>query len=128
MPWTISTAMIASHLTNEIPRVAMLSYATHSSSAHPMLAKVRTATELARTRARESSLPMEIEGEIQVDAALDGAIARNDLRERVKRARIRALTPRKPYMPWRLPKIEPVGAPGPRGGWGGGGGGGFGRR
>jgi hypothetical protein len=64
----------------------------------------------------------------QLDAALDGAIARNDLRERVKRARLRALTPRKPYMPWRLPKIEPVGAPGPRGGWGGGGGGGFGRR
>jgi phosphate acetyltransferase len=72
----ISTAMIASHLTNEIPRVAMLSYATHSNSTHPMLVKVRTATELARTRARESSLPMEIEGEIQVDAALDGAVAR----------------------------------------------------
>lgn len=66
----------------------------------------------------------------QLDAALDGAIARNDLRERVKRARARALTPRKPFMPWRLPKIEPIGAPGPRGGWGGGGGGGggFGRR
>jgi phosphate acetyltransferase len=72
----LSTAMIASHLTNEIPRVAMLSYATHSNSTHPMLAKVRTATELARARARESSLPMEIEGEIQVDAALDGAVAR----------------------------------------------------
>jgi phosphate acetyltransferase len=72
----LSTAMIASHLTNEIPRVAMLSYATHSKSAHPMLVKVRTATELARARAREASLPMEIEGEIQVDAALDGAVAR----------------------------------------------------
>ncbi|MEN9662406.1 MAG: hypothetical protein RL324_1355 [Verrucomicrobiota bacterium] len=72
----LSTAMIASHLTNEIPRVAMLSYATHSNSVHPMLAKVRTATELARARAREASLPMEIEGEIQVDAALDGAVAR----------------------------------------------------
>jgi phosphate acetyltransferase len=72
----ISTAMIASHLTHEIPRVAMLSYATHSSSTQPMLVKVRTATELARARAREASLPMEIEGEIQVDAALDGAVAR----------------------------------------------------
>lgn len=63
----------------------------------------------------------------ELDAALDGAIARNHLRERIKRARIRTLTPKKPFMPWRLPKIEPVGAPGPRGGWGGGGGG-FGRR
>lgn len=59
-----------------------------------------------------------------LEAALDGAIARNHLRERVKRARLRTLTPRRPFMPWRLPKIEPVGAPGPRGGWGGGMGGG----
>ena len=78
-----------------------------------------------RLPAGESSLDV---SRAQLDAALDGAIAHNDLRERVKRARLRALTPRKPYMPWRLPKIEPVGAPGPRGGWGGGGGGGFGRR
>jgi hypothetical protein len=60
----------------------------------------------------------------EIHAALDGAIARNHLRERVKRCRQRLFTPRKPYMPWRLPKIEPIGAPGPRGGWGGGGGGG----
>ncbi len=57
----------------------------------------------------------------EINAALDGAIARYRLRERIKRARQRMLTPRRPYMPWRLPKIEPIGAPGPRGGgWGGG--------
>lgn len=61
----------------------------------------------------------------EIHAALDGAVARYRLRERIKRMRRRLLLPRKPYMPWRLPKIEPVGAPGPRGGgWGGGGGGG----
>ncbi len=71
----ISTAMIAHHLTDETPRVAMLSYASRSDSQHPLLVKVRTATELARAKARAANLPMEIEGEIQVDAALDGAVA-----------------------------------------------------
>jgi phosphate acetyltransferase len=71
----ISTAMIARHLTDETPRVAMLSYASRSESQHPSLVKVRTATELARAKARAAQLPMEIEGEIQVDAALDAAVA-----------------------------------------------------
>jgi phosphate acetyltransferase len=71
----ISTAMIAHHLTNETPRVAMLSYSTHGTSDRPLLVKVRTATELARAKARATNLPMEIEGEIQVDAALDRAVA-----------------------------------------------------
>lgn len=71
----VSTAMIAQHLTNEIPRVAMLSYASRSSSAHPLLVKVRTATELARAKAARAGLTMEIDGEIQVDAALDAVVA-----------------------------------------------------
>jgi len=71
----ISTAMIARHLTNEVPRVAMLSYATHSESDQPSLQKVREATRLARQRAQEAQLPLEIDGEIQVDAALDPVTA-----------------------------------------------------
>lgn len=67
----VSTAMIAQHLTNEVPRVAMLSYATRSTSDHPSLVKVRTATQLARAKAAAAGLTMEIDGEIQVDAALD---------------------------------------------------------
>jgi phosphate acetyltransferase len=67
----ISTAMIARHLTNETPRVAMLSYATHSPSNQPTLVKVRQATALARAKAAAAKLEMEIDGEIQVDAALD---------------------------------------------------------
>jgi phosphotransacetylase len=53
----------------------MLSYASRSDSQHPLLVKVRAATELARAKARAARLPMEIEGEIQVDAALDAAVA-----------------------------------------------------
>lgn len=71
----ISTAMIAGHLTNETPRVAMLSYATRSSSDQPSLLKVRTATRLAREKAAAAGLVMEIDGEIQVDAALDSVAA-----------------------------------------------------
>jgi len=71
----VSTAMIASHLTNETPRVAMLSYASKSASSHPLLQKVRTATTLARERAAQASLKMEIDGELQVDAALEPAVA-----------------------------------------------------
>ncbi len=71
----LSTAMIARHLTNDIPRVAMLSYSTKSNSQHPSIVKMRRATELAREKALAASLPMEIEGELQVDAALDSTFA-----------------------------------------------------
>ncbi len=71
----VSTAMIARHLTNEVPRVAMLSYASRSTSAQPALVKVRTATALARAKAAAAGLEMDIEGEIQVDAALDAVVA-----------------------------------------------------
>ena len=72
----LSTATIAQHLTNEVPRVAMLSYATKSPSAHPALLKVRRATKLARAKAAALRLDIEIDGEIQVDAALDAVVAR----------------------------------------------------
>ena len=71
----LSTAMIARHLTNDVPRVAMLSYSSKSNSQHPAIVKMRRATELARAKAQAAALPMEIEGELQVDAALDTAIA-----------------------------------------------------
>ncbi len=71
----ISTATIARHLTNETPRVAMLSYASKSLSNQPSLVKVRQATELARAKARAAGLEIEIDGELQVDAALDATVA-----------------------------------------------------
>lgn len=54
----------------------------------------------------------------EVAAAAEPGVDRNRLRERVKRAQKRIYDSRPPYMPWRLPKIEPIGAPGPRTGWG----------
>jgi phosphotransacetylase len=71
----VTTATLAHHLTNEVPRVAMLSFSTKSSAKHPSLERVRAATALARDKARELGSPMEIDGEMQVDAALDPATA-----------------------------------------------------
>jgi phosphate acetyltransferase len=71
----ISTAMIAHHLTNALPRVAMLSYSSKSTADHPAVVKMRTATELGRAKATAAALPMEIDGELQVDAALDPIVA-----------------------------------------------------
>lgn len=71
----LSTALIAHHLTNEAPRVAMLSYASRGASQHPSLLKVRHATELAGGRAKAQGLELEIDGELQVDAALNEAVA-----------------------------------------------------
>ncbi|MDR0354017.1 MAG: phosphate acetyltransferase [Opitutaceae bacterium] len=72
----LATAGIARHLTNEKPRVAMLSWATKSDSTHPTLIKMRAATELARAKARAARLDLEIDGELQADAALDPLAAR----------------------------------------------------
>lgn len=71
----VTTATLAHHLTNALPRVAMLSFSTKSSSLHPSLTRVRQATALARENARTRKVPMEIDGEMQVDAALDRATA-----------------------------------------------------
>src|SRR5262245_31657242 len=62
----VSTAMIARHLTNDLPRVAMLSWASRSASRHPSVVKVREATEQARIKAKKAAFPMEIDGELQV--------------------------------------------------------------
>lgn len=71
----LTTATLAHHLTNTLPRVAMLSFSTKSSSKHASLMRVREATELARKSALARKIPIEIDGELQVDAALDPATA-----------------------------------------------------
>lgn len=72
----VKTAALSYHLTNIIPRVAMLSYTSKSSSSdNPTVIKVKAATELARQRAKKLNIPMEIDGELQVDTALDPQFA-----------------------------------------------------
>jgi phosphate acetyltransferase len=71
----VATAAIAQHLTNEAPRVALLSYASHGGSTHPSVIKVREATALARAKAAAREMDAALDGELQVDAALDAAIA-----------------------------------------------------
>lgn len=71
----ITTATLAYHITNAVPKVAMLSYSTRGTADHPSLQKVREATRLAQEKARRCNMIVDIEGEIQVDAALDSATA-----------------------------------------------------
>ncbi|TDC46692.1 phosphate acetyltransferase [Jiangella ureilytica] len=57
------------------PLVAMLSYSTGASGSGSDVDKVRTATELVRSRRPE----LEVEGPIQYDAAVDASVARAKL-------------------------------------------------
>ncbi|WP_265499669.1 phosphate acetyltransferase [Paracoccus beibuensis] len=78
-----ASAASCRRLLAEPPRVAMLSFSTAGSADHPSLTKIREA--LALVRAAEPDL--EIDGEMQFDAALDEAI-------RAKKAPGSALTGR----------------------------------
>lgn len=65
-----SAAQSCRQLLGEVPRVALLSFSTAGSAEHPSLDKIRQA--LALIRAAEPDL--EIDGELQFDAALDDAV------------------------------------------------------
>lgn len=65
---SIAVASARTHrlLTEEEPIVAMLSFSTYGSAAHPMVDKVRKATELLKAQAPD----LMVDGELQADAAL----------------------------------------------------------
>jgi phosphotransacetylase len=71
----VETARVAGALLNETPRVAMISYSTRGSVQNPSTQRVVAATGLARERARKELVPMEVDGEMSVDAAIDPASA-----------------------------------------------------
>ncbi len=66
----IETARLRRQLTGEVPRVAMLSYSTKGSAQTMDTEKIIAATALAKQKAREQGIRAEIDGELQVDAAL----------------------------------------------------------
>lgn len=75
----ISTARLARQLMGTRPRVAMLSFSTRGSSAHPSVHKVKAATALAQQRVHQDRLDVEVDGELQVDAAIIPEIAQRKL-------------------------------------------------
>ncbi len=66
----LASAQSCHTLLGETPRIALLSFSTAGSSDHHSLEKIRTAVE----RVRERAPTLEIDGEIQFDAAFDAAI------------------------------------------------------
>ena len=67
----VACAATYEQLTNDEPRVAMLSFSTKGSAEHPRVEKVREATALALAMAPDLSL----DGELQFDAAVVESIA-----------------------------------------------------
>jgi phosphate acetyltransferase len=76
---TISTAKLARQLLGVTPRVAMLSFSSKGSTAHPSIDKVKAATALAKRKAGESGFDLLIDGELQADTAIVPEIARRKL-------------------------------------------------
>ncbi|MGJ3242998.1 MAG: phosphate acyltransferase [Opitutales bacterium] len=73
----ITTASLSFHLTNLQPKVALLSYTTGADpeKAPASIQRIQAATRLARQAAHDLKLDLAIEGDVQVDAALDPVIA-----------------------------------------------------
>jgi phosphate acetyltransferase len=69
----IATAQTARSIAKIDPRVAMLSFSTKGSASHEMVDKVVNATKIAK----EKEPSLQIDGELQVDAALVEAIGKS---------------------------------------------------
>lgn len=67
----IATADTAKQLLNMDAKVAMLSFSTMGSASHELVDKVRTATEIAKERRPD----LDIDGELQLDAAIVPKVA-----------------------------------------------------
>jgi phosphate acetyltransferase len=72
----LQAAHLARQLLGDTPRVALLSYSTKGSAVTAGTEKIAAAAALARQQAQERHLDAEIDGELQLDAALIRAAAR----------------------------------------------------
>jgi len=72
---SVETGKLCRQLTNARPRIALLSFSTRGSAKSASTEKVIAATALAKQRLLQENLEFEIDGELQVDAALDPHIA-----------------------------------------------------
>lgn len=70
----VCTAQTAKSIAGIQPRVAMLSFSTKGSAKHEMVDKVVEATRLAKEMAQAQNIDVEIDGELQADAAIVKAI------------------------------------------------------
>ncbi len=68
----ITTAKTAKAIANIEPRIAMLSFSTKGSAKHPLVTKIENATKIAREMAPE----LLIDGELQLDAALNEEVGK----------------------------------------------------
>ena len=66
----VQTGLICRQLTGNKPRVALLSFSTKGSAKTPQTEKIAAATALAKQKAEQAGIEIEIDGEMQVDAAL----------------------------------------------------------
>ena len=71
----VAAANSARQLIDDEPRVAMLSFSTDGSARHPLVEKVREATQLARKQMPGTP----VEGEVQLDAAIVPSIAKQKI-------------------------------------------------
>jgi phosphate acetyltransferase len=69
----VATANTTRAIAGFEPRIAMLSFSTKGSASHPMVEKVRNATMIARKMAPE----LQIDGELQADAAIIAEIGQS---------------------------------------------------
>ncbi len=66
----VQTGTLCRQLTGNKPRIAMLSFSTKGSAKLPSPEKVAAATALAKQKATDAGIEVEIDGELQADTAL----------------------------------------------------------
>lgn len=71
----VETAKIATPLLHDRARVAMLSFSTKGSARNLTTDKMQAATQMARLRAGQQQVPMDVDGEMQLDTAIVPAAA-----------------------------------------------------